>query len=125
MPAPISFKQEVRLWEKYWTRPSDQNALPTSLQATLENMNARQSPNICAALRVLLLLPVRSAHIERAHSALKYIKTNLRNAMEEQQLNVLVLLYVHTDIRLNYDTVANMYARRHARKMMFSNPFQD
>ena len=75
MPAPMSFKQDVRLWKRFCTGPSDQNALPTTLQATLENMNARQFPNICVVLRVLLLLPVTSAQVERAHSALKYIKT--------------------------------------------------
>ena len=92
MPAPMSFKQDVRLWKRFCTGPSDQNALPTSLQATLENMNARQFPNICAVLRVLLLLPVTSAQVERAHSALKYIKTDLWNAMGEHRLNALVLL---------------------------------
>ena len=55
MPAPMSFKQDVRLWKRFCTAPSDQNALPTSLQATLDNMNARQFPNICAVLRILLL----------------------------------------------------------------------
>ena len=115
-PAPMSFKREVRLWKKYWTGPSDQNALPTSLQSTLENMKTRQFPNICAVLRVLLLLHVTSEQIERAHSAMKCIKTDLRNAMGEQRLNALVLLYVHKDIHLNYDTVVDTYARRHARR---------
>ena len=32
MPAPMSFKQEVRLWKKYWTGPSDQNALPGQVE---------------------------------------------------------------------------------------------
>ena len=126
MPAPMSFKQEVRLWKKYWTGPSDQNALPTSLLATLENMNARKCPNIRAVLRVLLLLHVTSAQADRAHSALKCIKTDHRNAMGEQRRNALFLLYVHRYIRLNYDTVVDMYAMRHARRMVvFSNPLQD
>ena len=65
-------------------------------------MNSRQFSNVHATLSVLLLLlPVTSAEVERAHSALKLVKTKWRSAMGEDRFNALILLYYNKDIPLD------------------------
>ena len=41
-----------------------------------------------------------SGTVERGNSALKYVKTSLRNIMGQERLNALMLLYIHKDIAL-------------------------
>ncbi|XP_072172497.1 52 kDa repressor of the inhibitor of the protein kinase-like [Diadema setosum] len=122
MPSQASIKQEIRLWKRRWTGESD---VPKTISETLDVMNSKMFPNIHAVLYLLLLLPVTSAEVERAHSAFKLIKTKLRSAMGEDRLNGLMLLYQHSDIRLNYDEIVDMYARRHPRRMQFLNPLSE
>ena len=76
-------------------------------------------------LHVLLPLPVTSAEVERAHSAFKLIKTNLRSTMDEELLNALLLLYYHKDIDIDHDKIIDMYARRHPRRMTFIDPLAE
>ena len=50
-------------------------------------------------------LPVTTATNNRSFSALKYLKTYLRNTTKEVRLNGLALLYVHRDIGLDFEQV--------------------
>ena len=124
MPAVDSAKQDRRLWKRFW---ADQpvSKLPDTVSDTLKAMNARQFPCVHAVLQLLLMLPVTSAAVERAHSALKLVKTKLRSTMGEDRLNALLLLYYHKDIALDYDKIVDLYARRHTRRMSFLNPLSD
>ena len=45
--------------------------------------------------------------------------------MLAERLNSLLLLYVHKDIRLDYDDIVNDYARKNPRKMVLLNPLAD
>ena len=54
--------------------------------------------------------------VKRFHGSRRFIFTGSWSAS---------LYDVHKYIRLNYDTVVDMYTRRHAWRMVFSNPFQD
>ena len=73
-------------------------------------------------LRLLLMLPVSAATVERGHSSFKAVKTKLRSTTTEDRINALLLLYVHKDIRLNYDKIIDMYARADLRRMKLINP---
>ena len=42
--------------------------------------------------------------------------------MGEDQLNALLLLYVHRDIKLDYDKIIDDFALRNPRKMVIMNP---
>ncbi|CAG2200917.1 unnamed protein product [Mytilus edulis] len=59
---------------------------------------------------------------ERANSSLKYIKTFSRNTMGEERLNALLLLYVHKNIKLDYEKIIDDFSRRNPRKMLLVNP---
>ena len=45
--------------------------------------------------------------------------------MGEDWLNVLILLYYHKDIPLDYGQIVNRYACRHPRRMTFLYPLVD
>ena len=49
-------------------------------------------------VKFLLTLPVSIATIERAFSAMKFVKTNFRNKMENDFLTDSLMLYIEKDI---------------------------
>ena len=59
-----------------------------------------------------MLTPATSAIIERTHSALKLVKTDLRSTMAEGGLNALMLLYVHQNIPLDSESIITAFAIR-------------
>ena len=58
--------------------------------------------NIVRIFSIILTTPATSASVERANSALRYVKTDFRSTMLEGRLNALLLLYLHSDIKLDY-----------------------
>ena len=80
---------------------------------------------ISLSLRVLLAIPATSASAERDNSALKFVKNVYRSKMSEDRLISLILMYVHKDIKLDYNDIIDMYARRNPRRMLFINPLGD
>ena len=82
-------------------------------------------PNITKILNLLLLTSVTSSATERANSSFIFIKNVMRSTMGEDRLNALLLLYVHRDIKLNYDKIIDDYAQRNPRKMVLMNPVGD
>jgi hypothetical protein len=82
-------------------------------------------PNKTKILNLLLLTSVASSSTERANSSLKLIKNVTRSTIGEDRLNALLLLYVHRDIKLDYDKIIDDYAQRNPRKMVLMNPVGD
>ena len=62
-----------------------------------------------------------SASVKRANSALRFANV-YRSKMSKDQLNSLILMYVHKDIKLDYNEIIDMYARSNLRRMLFINP---
>ena len=63
--------------------------------------------------QILATLPVITAATnKRSFSALKYLKTYLRNTTKEVRLNGLALLYVHRDIGLDFEQVIAEFSRK-------------
>ena len=58
--------------------------------------------NIVRILSIVLTTPATSTSVERALSALRYLKTDFRSTMSEDTFNTLLLLYVRRDIKLDY-----------------------
>ena len=79
-------------------------------------------PTITKILNLLLLTSVlKSSSTEWANSSLKLV----RSTMGEDRLNALLLLYVHRDIKLDYDKIIDDDARRNPRKIVLMNPVGD
>ena len=121
LPDETCFHQEIRLWKRKWEGMEQK---PSTLTATLKDINTIQFPNIAAIMRIVLLQPATSATVERANSALKRVKTDLRSTMDQDRLNALLLLHVHRDIKLDVNKVIDTFANRHPRRMMLLNPME-
>ena len=55
-------------------------------------------PLVYRLIKLALLLPVATATVERAFSAMNIIKTDLRNRMSGEWLNDLILCYIEKEI---------------------------
>ena len=73
-------------------------------------------------LRLLLVTPVTTESVERANSALGFVKSDHRSTMGEGRLNALLRLYVHKDIQLDFEEVVTTYRNRHPRRMLLGPP---
>ena len=62
-------------------------------------------PNVLQVLKLLLVTPVTTASVERANSALGFVKSDHRSTMSEGSLNALLRLYVHKDTQLDFEEV--------------------
>ncbi|KAK8930679.1 hypothetical protein KSP39_PZI011654 [Platanthera zijinensis] len=54
-------------------------------------------PLVYSLIKLVLLLPVATATVERAFSAMKIIKTRLRNRMNDEWLNDSLLTYIERE----------------------------
>jgi hypothetical protein len=61
-------------------------------------------PMIYLLLKLVLILPVTTASVERSFSAMKYVKNGLRNRMGDEWLNDCLVTYIESDIFDNVDT---------------------
>ena len=58
----------------------------------------------CRLIRLVLTLPVSTATTERAFSAMKLVKTRLRNKMEDGFLRDCLLIYIKKEIAIGFTT---------------------
>lgn len=122
LPSPTTVLQELRRWKTLWSGRSEE--LPTSLSETLNSpyFSPKAYPNMATIFHILSITPVTVAITEQANSALKHIKSPKRSMMGQDRLNALLMLFVHKDIKLDYEGTIDLYARRFPRRMTFANP---
>ena len=127
LPNEDGLIQEIKLWKQFWKKEKAEK--PKTLSATLEHLTQKNIyqmfPNIVRILSIILTTPATSASVERANSALRYVKTDFRSTMSEDRFNALLLLYVHSDIKLDYKKIIDMYAMRYPRRMVLKNPLTE
>jgi hypothetical protein len=124
LPSLTSVHQEIVKWKTHWSKITDK---PSTISATIkhETVSAEIFPNICTMLRITLLAPVTSATVERANSALKFVKSDRRATIGEERLNALLLLFVHRDIFVDINEVIDVYSAKHPRRMRLINPMSE
>ena len=71
-----------------------------------------------------MIAPVTSATMERCNSSLRLVMSGFRSTMREDRLNVLLLLFIHKDVALDYYAIIDDYAKRNQRRMTFINLLQ-
>ena len=76
-------------------------------------------------LRITYTIPVTTASAERSFSALKRIKTYLRNSMTQQRLNHCMLLHIHREQteQLDLTDIAKEFVSRNERRKLFFRNF--
>ena len=71
---------------------------------------------ISKVLKLLLILPASNDSAESGFSALKRVKTYLRNTMSQERLNHVMILNIHKEIameKLDLKEVANEFVSKH------------
>ena len=73
-------------------------------------------------VRLVLTLPVSTATTERAFSAIKVVKTNFRNKMENDFLTDSLMLYIEKDIvsTFSLDSIVDDFEDLKERRVLFS-----
>ena len=84
----------------------------------MEKKVSQLFPNITGILTILLTTASTSATVEIANSSLRYIKTDFRNSMTEDQFNALILMSVHRDIKLDREKTIDRHAAKYPRRML-------
>ena len=127
LPNEDGLIQEIKLWKQFWKKEKAEK--PKTLSATLEHLTQKNIyqmfPNTERILSIILTTPATSASVERANSALRYVKTDFRSTMSEDRFNALLLLFVHRNIRLDYKKFLDMSAVRYPRRMVLKNPLTE
>jgi hypothetical protein len=78
-------------------------------------------PLVYRLIELALILPVATATIERAFSAMKIIKTELRNKMTDGWLNNLMVCYIEREIfkGLDLQQIKKAFQKKKDRQMQF------
>ena len=87
-------------WQSNWLRHQSEFLPNDPLQALIIAEEMDSYPSLAFLIQILSYSTNHNCHKERSFSALKYLKTYLRNTTKEVRLNDLALLYVHRDISL-------------------------
>ena len=126
LPIASTFHQELMIWKMMWMS-ANKEELPSTLTATLNHgrVSSKNFPNISTVLHLLLMTPVTAATVERANSALKFVKSDGRSRMVEDRLNAVLVLFIHNDIDIDFDKVVDIFAKRKSRRMHLLNPVGD
>ncbi|GBN46247.1 repressor of the inhibitor of the protein kinase [Araneus ventricosus] len=101
-------QSEFMLWKEKWSLEKSEN-LPKTAISSLEKCDKTFFPNIYILLKLLAVLPVSVATLERSFSSLRRLKTYLRNTTSERRLNGLALLSIHRDIKIRDEEVLDKF----------------
>ncbi|XP_065626906.1 uncharacterized protein LOC136066473 [Quercus suber] len=84
--------------------------------------NSKYYKLVYRMVRLVHTLPVSTATTEQAFSAMKIVKTNLRNKMENDFLTDSLMLYIENDIALtsSLDSIVNDFEDLRERRVPFS-----
>ena len=122
LPDSSYAHQEFLKWKVFWENSSEKQTASSLLEMVSSELLPGESfPNIKTIFKVSLLALVSSATVERANSALKFVKTARRSSMTEHRLNALVLLFVHKDIEIPEDEIVDIFAKRCPRRIKLQN----
>ena len=107
---------------KYWALEQKKvNSLSKTLKYISDNNLEVMFSNIKELMSILLATSATGASVERANSTLRFIKTDYRCTMLEDNFDAPVLLYVHRDIKLDYNRIIQTYANKYPRRLLLIN----
>lgn len=101
-------QSEFMLWKEKWSQEKSED-LPKSAISSLEKCDQGFFPNIYILLKLLAVLPVSVATVERTFSSLRRLKSYLRNTTSENRLNGLALLSIHRDFAITNEAVLDEF----------------
>lgn len=123
--TPSSLKSEIKAWQRYWTKKSQDNKnMPSDMINSLACADVDVFPNIHKLFTIGCTLPIGSVEAERSFSALRRIKTYLRSTMTEERLAGLALMHIHHNIKVEVSDIAELFIAKHPRRLFTASAFQ-
>ena len=95
-----SFLSDMRIDDRFFN-VEDLGSLAKKMKETMKD---RVFPMVYRLVELALLLPVATASVERVFSAMKDVKTDLRNKMGDEWLNDSLVVYIENEI---FDSIDN------------------
>lgn len=123
LPAPELLHQEMKRWRAYFE--PKQSELPSTPAAALKMIEDSFFPNISVLLRIAATLPVTSCECERSASSLRRLNNYVRATMSEERKSSLALMHIHYNKNISIDSVIDIFASLHPRKLQLENIFKD
>jgi hypothetical protein len=114
LASEAEIRSEFEQWKDFCLRMSVQNRPQSPLHAL--DIVPQRYENIRSLLQIFCTLPVTTCTAERAFSAMKLLKTYLRNTMTDERLTGLALMYIHPEIDINPETVIDRFAAQPAKR---------
>ena len=107
----------LTLHELYHSAVGDEVPSVNTIKIALSTLSTTQLmllKTVCRLFQLLMILPATNATSERSFSALRRIKSYLRNTMSQARLNHLMILHYHQDVcdKLDLKSIANEYIRK-------------
>lgn len=110
---------EFALWQDSW-KDADESKRPAIAIDALNACDKEFYPNVHRMLKLFATLPVSTATPERSFSALRRLKTYLRNSTSENRLNGLALLNIHREVCINVEEIIDRFAACKSRRIPFA-----
>ena len=116
LPNLLRLDTELDLWENLWKRElRAKNDIPDNITDTIAYLHEKDRhiwyPNIYTILVLIGVVPGSSCSCERCISRLRLLETYLRSTMSQDRLNGLALLYTHSNLKIDYEILINIFAR--------------
>ena len=103
----VDFKSKFE--ERYGTSMSEASCITIfDIKEYFQSLSSAQKDlldQVCKVAKLVLVMPATNATSERSFSALRRVKSYLRNSMSQQRLNNLMLLHVHKVLTDSIDVV--------------------
>ncbi|XP_042012484.1 zinc finger MYM-type protein 1-like [Salvia splendens] len=111
-----NFIFDVRIDEKF----SQISGISGLAQKMVSTRKHEVFPMVYSLVKLSLILPVATASVERAFSAMKIIKTSLRNSMGDQLLNDCLVPYIEKDVfvKVTNETIMQRFQKMNNRRQM-------
>ena len=113
-----SFLSDMRIDGRFFN-VEDLGSLAKKMKETMKD---RVFPMVYRLIELALLLPVATAFVERVFSAIKAVKTDLRNRMGNEWLNDSLVVYIENEI-FNYidnELILNRFQNMDSRRNQLS-----
>ena len=124
MPNYRAIHAELGLWETSCRKGFEEIAYD-SVADTLRNCNEIAFPNIFTAWKISAVAPVTTCEWERSLSALRRMKTWLRNTMTNERLKGLVQMHINDDAEVSVEEVIDTFATQNPMRMQLLDIFKD
>ncbi|GBN90082.1 hypothetical protein AVEN_128254-1 [Araneus ventricosus] len=102
-------QSEFMSWKEKRSQEKSENHPKTAI-SSLEKCDKTFLTNIYILLKLLAVVPVSVATVERSFSSLRRLKTYLRNTTSESRLNGLALFSIHRNSKIRDEEVLDKFA---------------